>query len=132
MIVIDQDPALVIPNICERYIKHKAIIVDLCGRSRGREYTGVVLKFHTGNQILYLKGGENNIDTFGEWYPTGKTLIDLLCNIWDGYKIDFDIKIFVLSNSQELTEVSQRYDITNRHVLEAANRIIQSNHLSPE
>jgi hypothetical protein len=126
MIVIDQDPALVIPNICERYIKHKAILVYMCSKQNSNKYIAIVNK----HQFLYLRGGSNCLDAIGEWVPIGSTLISLLCKIWNTYSLDFNIKIFVISDIQELTEVSQRYDITNRHVLEAANRIIQSNRQS--
>ncbi len=123
MIVIDQDPRQVIPNVCERDIDNKVFIITLeldyvCA------YSAIIVNEFG---ILRVRGGHNTDQASKVyWLPYGNTLIDILINTWSHYISEFNVKICVLENTSDLKQLTC---IRNPYVIKQARSILNGEQL---
>lgn len=115
MIIIDQDPRQIIPNVCERDIQNKVFLVNL-----SNEYLGIIVK----NGSLYLHGGHINSNGYCTWSPCGSSLIKMLYNIWQQYESHLSITIYVLDNTIDLEQLIQNLPIKNSSIIEEARSML--------
>ncbi len=125
MIIIDKDPRIEIPPICEKDIDSKLIISDL--RAPSCQFVSYFEK--DGNYIYVfgsdVKGFESNTQTVRRWSDeynhNNKHIIDIMIKECDWLPEGWELRYLVIENKRELQEFITNYKICGGLLLKIMN-----------
>jgi hypothetical protein len=109
MIIIQDNPEQVIPQICERYASEKVILIELFGNASGTEYIGLLVKDLVG-QYRFEGNCIYDIvrkDKYTYFFTDGRN--GLYETILYNYNLHadhdlFKVRFYVFDNSHEIIE----------------------------
>jgi len=110
MITINYDPATQVPPIKESDIDRKVFIAFVSDDTIGVYVS--ILKTNPLHWVGHKIGGES-YGPWLEWHqPEDNTILAYMCLLWHEYP-QYDVKVYVIENKQELEELITYNNITN-------------------